>query len=161
MTTSVSPGLPTPRLTKVYRLEATLGDPLDLGERPHGRRRIVALTGGKSSGPELKGRLLAGSSADWQSRPAGRDCPWRHPLHARERRRRPDARPVPRIRHGSAEVLGRLARGMDADANEYVFRAATQIETAAPHLDRLNRGIFVSVGGRHASAVIYETYIVE
>ena len=37
---------------------------------------------------------------------------------------------------------------------------ATQIETAAPHLDWLSRGIFVSVGGRQASPVIYETYLV-
>jgi hypothetical protein len=28
--------LPEPRLTRVYRLEATLGQPLDLGERPQG-----------------------------------------------------------------------------------------------------------------------------
>jgi hypothetical protein len=26
--------LPEPRLTRVYRLEVTLGQPLDLGERP-------------------------------------------------------------------------------------------------------------------------------
>ena len=31
-------GLPEPRLTPVYRLEATLGEPLDLGNNPLGHR---------------------------------------------------------------------------------------------------------------------------
>ena len=38
--------LPAPRLSPVYRLEAALGEPLDLGETPQGHRRVVALTGG-------------------------------------------------------------------------------------------------------------------
>ncbi len=38
--------LPDPRLTRVYRLEATLAEPLDLGDIAQGHRRIVPLTGG-------------------------------------------------------------------------------------------------------------------
>src|SRR5262249_18287362 len=64
------------------------------------------------------------------------------------------------VRHGSADVLARLARGEDVDASEYTFRTATQIETAAPELQSLNRGVFISVGGRRPGAVIYETYLV-
>ena len=37
---------------------------------------------------------------------------------------------------------------------------ATQIETAAPGLDWLNKGVFISVAGRQAAGVIYETYLV-
>lgn len=59
--------LPEPRLTRVYRLEAMLGQPLDLGERPQGHRRIVLLTGGTFTGPELHGKLPPGASADWQT----------------------------------------------------------------------------------------------
>jgi muconolactone D-isomerase len=40
-------------------------------------------------------------------------------------------------------------------------RTSTQIETAAPDLDWLNRGVFISVAGRQAAGVIYETYLVE
>ena len=58
--------LPEPRLTRVYRLEATLGEPLDLGDVSQGHRRIVPLTGGTFTGPELNGKLLPGVSADWQ-----------------------------------------------------------------------------------------------
>ncbi len=64
------------------------------------------------------------------------------------------------VRHGPADVLARLARGEDVDAGEYTFRTSTQIETAAPELDWLNKGVFISVGGREARGVIYETYLV-
>ena len=59
--------LPDPSLTRVYRLEAAVGEPLDLGDLAQGRRRIVPLTGGTFTGPELNGKLLPGSSADWQT----------------------------------------------------------------------------------------------
>ena len=58
--------LPGPSLTRVYRLEATVGESLELGDIGQGRRRIVPLTGGVFAGPELNGTLLPGSSADWQ-----------------------------------------------------------------------------------------------
>jgi len=65
------------------------------------------------------------------------------------------------VRHGSPEVLARLARGEDVDPSEYTFRTATQIETAAPELDWLNKGVFVGVAGRQPGGVIYEIYLVE
>ena len=57
-------------------------------------------------------------------------------------------------------MLARLGRGEDVDASEYTFRTATQIETAAPDLDWLNKGVFISVAGRRPGGVIYETYLV-
>ena len=62
----MSNALPGPRLMKILRLEASLGEALDVGNVPQGRRRIVTLTGGTFRGPELNGRLLPGTSADWQ-----------------------------------------------------------------------------------------------
>jgi hypothetical protein len=48
----------------------------------------------------------------------------------------------------------------DVDAREYTFRASAQIETAAPELDWLNKGVSIAVGGRRPGGVIYETYLV-
>jgi hypothetical protein len=156
----MSDRLPDPSLTRVYRLEATLGEPLDLGELARRRRRIVPLTSGTFTGPELNGTLLPGSSADWQVilpdgtalgdirytlQTDGGDL-----LYVQSRG----------VRHGSPEVLARLARGEDVDASEYTFRTSTQIEAAAPQLDWLNKGVFISVGGRRPGRVIYETYLV-
>src|SRR5882724_9211757 len=56
----MSARLPAPRLTHVYRLEATLGQPVDLGDIAQGHRRIVPLTGGTFTGPEISGKLLPG-----------------------------------------------------------------------------------------------------
>jgi Protein of unknown function (DUF3237) len=156
----MSAALPDPSLSRVYRLEATLGEALELGEIAEGRRRIVPLTGGTFTGPELNGSLLAGSSADWQLvLPDGTALgDIRYTLQTDDG----DLLYVQSrgVRHGSAEVLERLARGENVDASEYTFRTATQIETAAPALDWLNKGVFISVGGREPGAVIYETYLV-
>ena len=152
--------LPEPRLTRVYRLEDAVGEPLDLGDVSQGHRRIIPLTGGTFTGPELNGRLLPGVSADWQIvlRDGTTLGDVRHTLqtddgallYVQSRG----------VRHGSAEVLARLGRGDDVDASEYTFRTSTQIETASRELDWLNKGVFVGVAGRRPGGVIYETYLV-
>ena len=156
----MSSHVPEPRLTQVYRLEATLAPPLELGEVARGHRRIVPLTGGTFSGPDISGRLLPGASADWQTiLPDGTALgDIRYVLETD----RGDLLYVQShsIRHGSPEVLARLGRGEDVDPNEYTFRTSTEIETAAPDLDWLNKGVFISVAARQAAGVIYETYLV-
>jgi hypothetical protein len=62
----MSTKLPVPRLTRIYRLEATLGPPLDIGALAQGRRRTAPLTGGTFTGLTLNGKLIPGASADWQ-----------------------------------------------------------------------------------------------
>jgi muconolactone delta-isomerase len=153
-------GLPDPRLTFVYRLEASVGEPLELGEVNGGRRRIVPLTGGTVSGPQVNGRLVAGVSADWQV--IGPDGTVAGDVRYAIATGDGDLLYVRSqgIRHGSEEVLARLGRGEAVGAGEYTFRTAVAIETAAPALDWLNKGIFVAVAGRLAGAVIYDTYLV-
>src|ERR1700751_637290 len=152
--------LPDPRLTRVFRLEARLGEPFDLGDTSRGRRRIVPASGGTFAGPELNGRLLPGASADWQIALA--DGP---PLLDVRYTLQTDAGALVYVqshgvRHGAAEVLARLGSGEDVDPGEYTFRTATPLETAAPELDWLNKGVFVSIGGRRPAGVTYETYLV-
>ncbi len=62
----MSKRLPEPSLTKILRLEASLGEAIDVGNVSRGRRRIAPLIGGTFAGPELNGTLLPGASADWQ-----------------------------------------------------------------------------------------------
>jgi Protein of unknown function (DUF3237) len=152
--------LPDPSLTLVYRLEIVLGEPLEFGEVNQGRRRIVPQIGGTFEGPDMRGKLLPGVSADWQIvlpdgtaladirstlQTDGGDL-----LYVQSRG----------VRHGSPEVLERLGRGEDVDASEYTFRTSTQIETASRELAWLNKGVFISVGARNAGGVVYETYLV-
>jgi hypothetical protein len=117
--------LPDPRLTLIYRLDATIGRALDLGDFRQGHRRIVPLTGGTFTGPELSRKLIPGASADWQTvlpdgtapgdirytlRTDGGDL-----LYVESRG----------VRHGSAEVLAHLGRGEDVNPAEYTFRSTT------------------------------------
>ena len=152
--------LPYPRMTALYRLEADLGEPIDLGEEAQGHRRIVPLTGGTFAGPEISGMLVPGASADWQTILADGTAlgDIRYTL-------RTDAGELidvrsRSVRHGPADVLARLGRGEDVDPSEYTFRAATEIQTGAPGLRWLNKGVFMSVAGRQQASVIYETYLV-
>ena len=159
-TAAVINQLPDPRLTLVYRLEATLGQPQDLGNVAQGHRRIVPLIGGTFTGPELNGKLVPGASADWQIiLPDGTALgDVRYTLQTD----RDDVLYVQSrgVRYGSAKVLERLGRGETVDPAEYTFRTATQIEMAATDLDWLNRGVCIGVAGRQAAGVTYETYIV-
>jgi hypothetical protein len=152
--------LPEPHLTKIFRLEASLGEALDGGNVAWGRRRIVPLTGGTFAGPELNGTLLPGASADWQI--VLRDGTALGDIRYTLQTEHGDLLYVRShgVRHGSAEVLARLNRGEEVDASEYVFRTSTEIETATPEFDWLNKGVFISVAGRQPGGVIYEVYLV-
>jgi Protein of unknown function (DUF3237) len=152
--------LPAPSLALVYHLEATLGEPIDLGDTDQGRRRIVPLTGGTFTGPTINGRLLPGASADWQT--VRRDGTAIGDIRYTLQTEGGDVLYVQSrsTRHGSADVLRRLAAGQDVDPSEYTFRASTQIETAAADLEWLNKGVFLSVGGRGRDSVVYETYLI-
>jgi hypothetical protein len=59
----------------------------------------------------------------------------------------------------AAPTCSPVSRGQDVDASEYTFRTSPQIETAAPGLEWLNKGVFIGVGARQPGGVIYETYL--
>jgi muconolactone delta-isomerase len=152
--------LPEPQITAVYRLEASLGEPIELGDTVTGHQRIVPLTGGTFTGPEIFGTLIPDASADWQTvLPDGTVLgDVRYVLQTDSG----DSLYVQShsIRHGSPEVLARLSRGEDVDPTEYTFRTSTRITTASQKLDWLNKGVFVSVAGRQPGGVTYETHLV-
>lgn len=157
----MSAELPTPRLRHVFRIDASLGTPIDLGHAADGQHRIVPIAGGSFTGPQLSGTVLPGGSADWQTIwddgsshgdiriTLQTDTGAMLSLQARG------------VRHGPREVLARLAQGEAVPASEYIFRTATQIQTTTPELQWLNTGIFIAAGGRAPAGVAYDVYIVE
>src|SRR3954470_12406623 len=153
--------LPSPTFRHIYRLDAAVDAPIDLGDTPQGHRRIVALTGGRAEGPDFAAELLATGGADWQIlRPgATSGAEFRYTL-------RTDRGALlyvqsNGVRHGKPEVLARLAAGEDVDASEYTFRTTVSIETSARELAWLNDGVFIAVGARQPGGVSYDVYLVE
>ncbi len=153
--------LPHPRLRHVFRLEADLEPPVDVGSTPLGHRRVVAFAGGRAEGEEFRATLVPGSGADWQIvRPDGSAvADIRYTLQT-------DAGvylyvQAAGIRHGSPEVLERLARGEDVAPTEYTFRTTVTIETSDTALAWMNNSVFIAAGGRRPNGVTYDVYRVD
>ena len=54
-----------PGLQPLYTSRIDIAPPLDVGNGPHGQRRVINILGGAFAGPRLSGRVLPGG-ADWQ-----------------------------------------------------------------------------------------------
>lgn len=60
-----------PTLELVARLRVLVGEPVDAGATPSGRRRVIPITGGAATGPLITGEVLP-LGADWNAvRPDG------------------------------------------------------------------------------------------
>lgn len=136
----------------LFRAAIMLETPCELGDTPHGRRRIIGITGGSFSGPKLSGIVLPGG-ADWQViRPDGVAF-----LDARYTLQTADGALVyvknRGYRHGPPQVVARLARGEEVDPALYYMRTTPWFETSAPQYAWLNRTVCVGTGARRAAAV--------
>lgn len=147
-------------LLPLLRAEITLGPPQELGEAPHGRRRIIPITGGRVSGERLSGRVLAGG-ADWQVVRADGVAE----LDARYTIETGDGALIyvsnRGVRHGPPEVIRKLAAGEPVDAALYYMRTTPWFETGDPRYAWLNRIVCVCTGARRAAAVELEVFEVK
>ena len=147
-------------LQPLFRVEITLAPPQEVGDTPHGRRRIIGITGGRFSGERLSGRVLPGG-ADWQVVRADGVAQ----LDARYTLETADGVLIyvknHGIRHGPADVLKRLAAGEAVDPSLYYMRTTPRFETGDPRYAWLNRVVCVATGARRAAAVDLEVYEVK
>lgn len=155
---SVDPIQPVePGLELIGRCRADLGEPLELGSTPWGRRRIIPIVGGEFDGPRVSARILAGG-ADWQivheDGMAAIDT--RYTLQTHDGALISAA--TRGVRHGAPEVLRRLAEGQPVDPAEYYFRVSIQYETGAAAYRWLNQIVAVASAVRLADQVIYDAY---
>ena len=143
----------TPGLSVVTDLVANVTSPIDIGETPHGRRRVIPISGGTVSGPRLNGRMLPGG-ADFQI--------WRsdgcNEIHARYVLESDAGALIyvenTGLRHGPKDAMDRLARGEPVDPALIYFRTVAHFETAAPEFVWLTRGIFICSGARFLDRVV-------
>ena len=147
-------------LQPLLRAEITLAPAQELGDTPLGRRRIIAITGGRFSGARLSGRVLPGG-ADWQViRSDGvADLDARYTLETGD-----GALIYVRnhgYRHGPADVLKRIAAGENVDPALYYMRTTPFFETGDARYAWLNRIVCVGTGARRPAAVEMEIFEVK
>ncbi|MEO9902061.1 DUF3237 domain-containing protein [Nisaea sp.] len=141
-----------PALRPVCMLTVDLSSIRELGRGRAGKRRIIPIVGGRVEGPELNGVIL-GIGADWQT-VYDDGCAF---LDARYAFETPDGGLIEVVnrgfRHGSPEVMERLAAGDPVDSEDYYMRTTASLETGDPRYDWVNRTLFVGTGTRLPSAV--------
>src|SRR5215469_1345484 len=135
-----------------FEATVTVAPPLEIGETPLGRRRVIHITGGRFAGPRLKGIVVPGG-ADWQIiRPDGVT-----ELTAVYELKTDDGTLIHvtnrGLRHGPPEVMQRLLRGETVDPDSYYFRTVPVFEAPSGPHDWLNRSIFAATGARSANEV--------
>jgi hypothetical protein len=150
-------GPDAPQLEFVFEARVAVDPPLDLGDVAKGGRRIVPITGGDFSGPQISGKVVPGG-ADWQVlRGDGVS-----ELEARYTLRTDDGALIyvrnHALRHGPAEVMAALAAGRAVAPGSYYFRGAAFFETSALRHAWLARHIIVCTGERQPAGVIVKFY---
>jgi len=129
----------------------------DVGTLPLGTLHVDMLGKGTFEGPRLRGEVL----------PGGMDM---KTLRA-DGAMKPNVRLVLRtddgvlifmhftgVRHGSPEVMARIARGESVPPTEYYRRSTPYFETACPKYDWLNRIVAVGVGRRLPDHAAYDVF---
>lgn len=128
-----------------------------VGAAPGGFRRIGVIDGGEFAGDRVAGKVLNGAS-DWQIvRPDGATT-----LNVRLALETADgaliAMTYQGLRHGPADVMARLDKGLAVDPAAYYFRVATSFETAAPAYAWMNGVIAIGIGHRLADGPVYSVF---
>jgi uncharacterized protein DUF3237 len=145
------------KLQALFKADIELAPAHELGAGPLGRRRIIAITGGRFVGARLSGRVLAGG-ADWQVIRADGVAE----LDARYTLETADGALVyvrnHGYRHGPEDVLKRLAAGENIDPARYYMRTTPLFETGDARYAWLNRIVCVASGARRPAAVELEVF---
>jgi hypothetical protein len=141
-----------PDLQFAFSLKANLGDTVVIGKSPEGLRRMIPILDGTFAGPGLRGKVLGGG-ADWQYvRDDGVVVAEAVYLLQTDDGALIQVRNRG-LRHGPAEVIGRLTAGEPVDASEYYFRTSPSFLVQPGPYDWLNRDVFVATGARAANAI--------
>jgi hypothetical protein len=142
----------TPVLIPVFALDCQVAPPIDLGESPVGRRRIIPILGGTVTGAKLNGKVLPGAN-DYQI--VRRDNVLE--LEARYIIETGDGAQIfvnnNGIRVADADVLAAQNRGELVDPKLVYFRAVPRFETADPRYQWMMKRLFVCVGTRLPASV--------
>ena len=162
-TASMLPVQPAPPMTHVqsrhlFTIAIKLHPTEELGHTPAGNRRVFPVSGGDFTGDRLRGSVLPIVGSDLLlTRPDGSSQ-----QDVRMLLRTDDGATILMtyrgVRHASAEVNERLARGERVPPSEYYLRTAPFFETSSPRYAWLNKVVTIGVGERLPDGVVYEVF---
>jgi hypothetical protein len=141
-------------------LRVQVGPPMELGEVPRGRRRIIPILGGSFEGPNIRGKVLSGG-ADWQIVRADglAELDTRYALQTEQGSLIYIQNAG--MRHAPPDVTKKLLAGEAVDPAQVYFRTVPTFESSAPELQWLTRAIFIGTGERHPSEVVIRVWKVD
>lgn len=141
-----------PGLRHLADLDVELAAPIELGDGPRGRRRIIPIIGGTVTGERLSGEIL-NLGADWQTVLSDGTAE----LDTRYAMRSHDGASIDirnfGYRHGPKHVLDALGRGEAVDPSLYYMRTQPRFETGDARYAWLNRIVCIGTGARLANGV--------
>jgi hypothetical protein len=146
-----------PLLEFVFEARVKVAPPIEMGETPRGRQRMIPILGGTVEGPNFRAEVLAGG-ADWQIlRPDGAAELTAHYVIRAE-----DGTLIAVInrglRHAPPDINARLLAGEKVDPAHVYFRATPTFASASPDHEWLNRSIFVCTGERAPDSVVLKFF---
>jgi hypothetical protein len=146
------------RSRPLFTIAMKLPPTFELGDTPTGNRRVFTVAGGTFVGDRLRGEVLAQGSSDLLLvRTDGSSQ-----LDVRLLLRTEDGELILMtyrgLRHATAEVNARIARGEAVAPSEYYLRTAPFFETSSQKYGWLNRVVSIAVGERTPEGVTYEVF---
>ena len=142
----------------LFRIAMSLHPIQELGTTPLGVRRIVPVAGGTFEGERLRGTVLAQAGGDWLLMRADGV----YQLDVRVTLQTDDGALILMtyrgVRHATADVSARLARGERVSPDDYYLRTVPSFETSVPQYRWLNDVVAVGVGERLPDGVIYDVF---
>jgi hypothetical protein len=150
--------LPAPTLEHLCDLAVTIDAPVEVGQTAMGMRRMIPITGGTVTGPQMQGRIVPGG-ADFQLIVG--DGTQAH-LDARYVLELQDGSRVfvqnTALRVASAEDSAKIRRGESVDPARVYFRCQPKFEATTPQWAWLAEHQFIGVGLRLPDAVHLSFY---
>lgn len=144
--------LPAPALERIADCVVEVAAPMDIGQTPAGRRRLIPITAGTMNGPLLFGRVLPGG-ADFQLLTSDTQSF----IQARYILQTQEGEQIflenTGMRVAPAEVIARINAGQEVDPALVYFRTTPRFETASPRLQWLMESVFVGTGARYPDRV--------
>jgi len=144
--------LAAPSLERIVDCVVQVAAPMDIGETPVGRRRIIPITSGSMNGPVLHGHVLPGG-ADFQLLTSATQSF----IQARYILQTLEGEQIfienTGMRVAAPEVIEQINQGRVVDPALVYFRTTPRFETASPRLRWMMESVFVGTGARYPGRV--------